>query len=56
MRQLGPADEDDTPRPCGNIIRVTQAALEAHPGHLTTIGALAIHRALPVRGRRRIGP
>lgn len=35
---------------------MTPAAFDAHPSHLTTIGGLPIHRALPVRGRRRIGP
>jgi len=32
------------------------ATLEAHPDRTTRLGALEVHRVLPVRGRRLIGP
>ena len=39
-----------------NIEDVKNSELEAHPSHETTLAGLAIHRALPVRGRRMVGP
>jgi len=44
-------------RGCGNIgAAVTDSPLEAHRSNETRLAGLTIHRALPVRGRRMVGP
>jgi redox-sensitive bicupin YhaK (pirin superfamily) len=39
-----------------SALGATQREFEAHPAREVTIGSLVVHRALPVRGRRLIGP